>query len=709
MAFQSPKVEPSFADLKGVLATTQAENAVYQLLQTLIDRLVQYQAVQTEKLSNVGSGAPGPPGKPGEGGVPGPPGPPGPEGPAGTGVNIKGSVPSAGDLPSGAAIGDAWVAEDTSHLWMWDGDSWVDLGPIQGPEGPQGPVGPVGPPGPQGVAGPTGATGVTGSTGPQGPIGPTGAQGPIGETGPQGVPGPEGPKGDIGDTGPQGPIGLTGPEGPKGDPSTVPGPIGPAGPQGEIGLTGPEGPQGIQGEVGPVGPEGPEGDVGPQGPIGLTGATGSQGPQGVKGDTGATGATGPASTVPGPAGPTGATGSQGPQGVKGDTGAQGVKGDTGATGATGSQGPQGIQGPQGPIGPTPALLESFITTVAEASLANHRRLVAGTNVTFDTTVAGQFKINATSGAVAHQATHQIGGGDTLLNNAWTNQPNVFTEKQTISRSTPGLTLINTAALSGLKRSEIQAQGEGQLVFYMLNDTGDTANSTPLVLYRNGDVQVGKRLTLIGIGQAANQLELRGTQAGVVLNDPSRSVNARKARLVHTGGAVKIDFLTDDETANVGGSVTVDTSGSIATGGNVGASNINAGGALTGATISVAGITNNTGLAHGTYQPSTSNLSNLITAAFYPLNYMRVGSVVTISGQGVIQAAAVGTAGFHMTLPFPSNIPSGTLVAGSMGTNVGVETGTVIDSTLYANVYVQYKATYAAGAQAMYVHFTYRIV
>lgn len=39
----------------------------------------------------------------------------------------------------------------------------------------------------------------------------------------------------------------------------------------------------------------------------------------------------------------------------------------------------------------------FLTFVDEASLPNSRRLVAGTNVTFDTTVAGELKINAASG------------------------------------------------------------------------------------------------------------------------------------------------------------------------------------------------------------------------------------------------------------------------------------------------------------------------
>jgi Collagen triple helix repeat (20 copies) len=61
----------------------------------------------------------------------GPEGPTGPQGPQGQGMNIKGTVPNAGALPpTGNQINDAWVAADTSHVWVWNGTSWVDLGPI---------------------------------------------------------------------------------------------------------------------------------------------------------------------------------------------------------------------------------------------------------------------------------------------------------------------------------------------------------------------------------------------------------------------------------------------------------------------------------------------------------------------------------------------------------------------------------------------------
>lgn len=144
----------------------------------------------------------------------------GDQGPAGTGMNIQGTVPNSGALPStGNDPGDAYVVEDTGDVWVWDGDSWNNAGAIEGPQGPQGVPGPQGPQGP---------TGPQGNVGPQGPEGPEGIEGPKGDTGSQGI---QGAKGDAGATGPEGP---TGPAGPQGNP-------GPQGPKGDTGATGPAG------------------------------------------------------------------------------------------------------------------------------------------------------------------------------------------------------------------------------------------------------------------------------------------------------------------------------------------------------------------------------------------------------------------------------------------------------------------------------------
>ena len=188
-----------------------------------------------------GQGLLGPTGPSGSNGVAGPTGPTGaastvtgPTGPAGTGITLKGSVATSASLPgAGNTAGDARIALDTGHMWVWSGSAWGDAGPVTGPTGPTGPTGATGPA--STVTGPTGPTGpgVTGPTGPASTV-----TGPTGPTGPA-VTGPTGPASTV--TGP------TGPTGPTGAASTVTGPTGPTGAASTV--TGPTGPQGAAGGV----------------------------------------------------------------------------------------------------------------------------------------------------------------------------------------------------------------------------------------------------------------------------------------------------------------------------------------------------------------------------------------------------------------------------------------------------------------------------
>lgn len=157
------------------------------------------------------TGPQGPQGEAGAQGIQGPAGPSGPEGaqgpagiqgPAGTGINLKGTVPTASALPvSGMAQGDAYIVQDEDDtLYSWDeaSSSWVNAGAIQGPAGPAGPAGPQGDVGPAGPQGPKGDQGSPGIQGPQGVQGPAGAAGPQGSQGLQGPAGANGLDGERG-------------------------------------------------------------------------------------------------------------------------------------------------------------------------------------------------------------------------------------------------------------------------------------------------------------------------------------------------------------------------------------------------------------------------------------------------------------------------------------------------------------------------------
>ena len=149
----------------------------------------------------------------------------------GTSVNIIGSIANVYVNPpndpqetlnlafADVVIGQGVIDELTSHLWVYTGIFWTDVGTITGPAGASG----IGATGVQGNLGATGVTGNDGATGAQGAsgtgatglAGATGAQGDIGATGNQGASG-IGATGYTGATGPQGGTGNDGATGVQG-------------------------------------------------------------------------------------------------------------------------------------------------------------------------------------------------------------------------------------------------------------------------------------------------------------------------------------------------------------------------------------------------------------------------------------------------------------------------------------------------------------
>lgn len=236
----------------------------------------------------------GPKGDPGPQGEPGPEGPQGPQGipgKDGTSFQVLGRYDTIGNLTSAhptGTKGDAYaVGVETTDIYIWDvdGNTWENIGPLEGPAGPQGVQGPKGEPGDPGPQGPAGEDGQPGPAGQAATItigttttGEPGTEAQVTNSGNQNAAIfnftiPQGAQGAKGDTGPQGEQGVKGDTGPQG----VPGPEGPRGPQGEPGPKGDTGEQGPKGDTGPEGPQGPQGDPGEQGPKGDPGETGPAG------------------------------------------------------------------------------------------------------------------------------------------------------------------------------------------------------------------------------------------------------------------------------------------------------------------------------------------------------------------------------------------------------------------------------------------------
>ena len=126
------------------------------------------------------SGASGYVGSDGASGATGPQGPGGASGVVGaSGASIKiiGSVIDASYLDASYTgdIGDGYIANDTGHLWVWNGTDWTDVGAITGPTGATGRAGATGFRGASGATGITGASGISGASGLIGATGVAGA------------------------------------------------------------------------------------------------------------------------------------------------------------------------------------------------------------------------------------------------------------------------------------------------------------------------------------------------------------------------------------------------------------------------------------------------------------------------------------------------------------------------------------------------------
>lgn len=153
-----PVIVPS-VDVNGVMSFTIQDTAI-------APQSVSVRGPQGPQGVQGLQGVQGVPGIQGVQGVQGIQGPPGDKGEDGSSFTVKGMYATLDALKAAHATGnegDAYMvgSENTNVVYIWDVDakSWVNVGPIQGPQGPQGPQGVRGVQGVQGVPGVSGADG----------------------------------------------------------------------------------------------------------------------------------------------------------------------------------------------------------------------------------------------------------------------------------------------------------------------------------------------------------------------------------------------------------------------------------------------------------------------------------------------------------------------------------------------------------------------
>lgn len=135
-------------------------------------------------------------------------------------------------------------------------------------------------------------------------------------------------------------------------------------------------------------------------------------------------------------------------------------------------------------------------------------------------------------------------------------------------------------------------------------------------------------------------------------------------IIHSADATTaLDYLslshnqTNSVINTANGSILLTVAGS--TIGTVSSSGI----AVTGA-LQTDSVTNDTGLAHGTFSPTDSANSNLDACTPSSIQYLRVGNTVTFAGTVTADATATGATSFEMDLPVASDLSATTRLAGA---------------------------------------------
>jgi hypothetical protein len=274
----------------------------------------------------------------------------------------------------------------------------------------------------------------------------------------------------------------------------------------------------------------------------------------VGGTGGGGGGTGPAGPA-GPAGPTGPAGSMGPAGPTGSPGATGPAGPTGATGAT------------GPAGPAPTGTGYAHVT---ASVLDPAALFSIPQ----SDVTGLTAALAGKASTAHHATHEPGGTDALVGNAWLAQSNTFTQPvQSIVATSPEVRLIDSAQAVDARLFRVASIGQN-LYLQATNDAinvnqGNVSMSRTGVLtaaaglgatplngsqVTAGTVPDARLSTNVALKNIDNNFvaqnigagtTIQGNQSGFYLKDTNSPADARIWRLRNgNDGLLRIEALND---------------------------------------------------------------------------------------------------------------------------------------------------------------------
>jgi hypothetical protein len=114
------------------------------------------------------------------------------------------------------------------------------------------------------------------------------------------------------------------------------------------------------------------------------------------------------------------------------------------------------------------------------------------------------------------------------------------------------------------------------------------------------------------------------------------------------------------------------------------------------------------LASGTYTPTLTNVTNVAASANSAAQYLRVGSMVTVSGAVTIDPTAAGSTILDISVPVASNFASVGQLAGTANAPAVNENAGIFANITDDRARLQFTAV-ATGNSVWYFHFTYRII
>lgn len=114
-------------------------------------------------------------------------------------------------------------------------------------------------------------------------------------------------------------------------------------------------------------------------------------------------------------------------------------------------------------------------------------------------------------------------------------------------------------------------------------------------------------------------------------------------------------------------------------------------------------------ASGTYTPTLTNVTNVTASTAYQCQYVRLGSIVTVSGKVDVDPTGAGAVQLGISLPVASNFANNQECAGTAATPaVAYQSAAVVADTANDRAEMQWIAVDTAN-RTMFFTFTYQVI